>query len=70
MKELTEQQKDAAIKHMQGAKPKFHKGRYGTKYDYHTCGACGCDITVVYDYCPNCGTRILWDSPRCLTGQV
>lgn len=52
-----------------GAKPKFHKGRYGNRYDYYTCGNCGATTkdSVVDNYCHNCGYRILWDNPRCLT---
>lgn len=66
---MTQAQIDAAMRHMEGMQPKFHKGKYGKQYDNHTCGACGFGITVVYDYCPKCGTRILWGSPRCLTGS-
>lgn len=51
----------------EGAKPKFHKGLYGTKYDSYTCGNCGSGIDVIYDYCPKCGYKLLWDNPRCLT---
>jgi len=53
-----------------GVKPRFHKGEYGKKYDYWSCGQCGA-ITKFYtvdNYCHKCGYRILWDSPRCLTG--
>ena len=48
----------------------FHKGRYGKQYDYWTCGNCGSTIKrdVVENYCCNCGYKILWDNPRCLTG--
>ena len=35
--------------------PKFHKGKYGKKYDYLTCGQCGFGITVTDKYCPKCG---------------
>lgn len=66
---MTEAQIEAAMRHMEGIKPKYHKGMYGRKYDFHTCGACGFGVNVVYEYCPKCGTRILWDSPKCLTGQ-
>lgn len=64
---LSDAQKDLALKQMEGAKPKFHKGKYGKKYDNHTCGNCGHGIQVHYDYCPKCGFRLLWDNPRCLT---
>jgi uncharacterized OB-fold protein len=65
---MTEAQERAAIDHMQGKEPKFHKGKYGKNYDYHTCGNCGRTIIITDNYCPKCGTRILWDNPRCLTG--
>ena len=54
----------------EGVKPKFHKGHYGKKYDSWTCGNCGSVIRgdVGDNYCQNCGYRILWDSPRCMTG--
>lgn len=52
-----------------GAKPKFHKGKYGKKYDTYTCGNCGSTLKggVSENYCCNCGYKIIWDSPRCLT---
>lgn len=52
-----------------GIKPKFHKGKYGTKYDSWTCGNCGAELvySVCENYCHNCGYKQLWDSPRCLT---
>lgn len=36
----------------------FHKGKYGKKYDYMTCGNCGAGINVTYDYCPKCAFAI------------
>lgn len=66
---MTEAQIEAAMRHMEGIKPKYHKGVYGHKFDHHTCGACGFGVNVVYEYCPKCGTRILWDSCKCLTGM-
>lgn len=52
-----------------GKKPKFHAGKHGHKYDNYTCGNCG--KTLKYDvgenYCWNCGYRVNWDNPRCLT---
>lgn len=72
-KELTDQLSSANIistlKARIGSKPKFHKGRHGKKYDYYTCGNCGAEVKhgVVENYCFNCGYRILWDNPRCLT---
>ena len=65
---LSEAQQRAALEHMEGRRPKYHKGIYGKKHDYHTCGACGAVVTVGNNYCGNCGTRVLWDDPRCLTG--
>lgn len=50
--------------------PKYHKGLYGRKYDSYTCGNCGTTISrdVCSNFCDNCGFRIKWDNPRCLTG--
>ena len=64
---LSEPQKEHALRMMEGARPKFRKGIYGKQYNSHSCGNCGRGIDVVYDYCPQCGYRILWDNPRCLT---
>ena len=51
-----------------GKRPKFHAGRYGHKYDSWTCGNCGHTILEIgNNYCSECGYRIKWDSPRCLT---
>lgn len=52
-------------------KPKYHKGMHGRKNDTWTCGNCGCGITydVMQDFCSNCGHRLAWEHPRCLTGQ-
>lgn len=49
---------------------KYHKGKYGSKYDSWTCSNCGCGIThsVIQNFCWNCGHRLDWDTPRCLTG--
>ena len=67
---LSEQQKDYAIRAMTGKKPKFHKGHYGKRYDYYTCGNCGAITKDIIDnYCWDCGFRILWDNPRCLTDK-
>ena len=51
-----------------GYKPKFHKGKHIA--DYHTCGQCGAILHygLIPNYCHNCGYRIKWDNPRCLTG--
>ena len=39
--------------------PKFHKGKYGKKYDYYTCGHCGNGISFEVDhFCSNCGFAI------------
>ena len=49
-------------------KPKFSKGKYGKQYDSWICGNCGTwGLQVSWDFCPNCGYRIGWDNPRCLT---
>lgn len=49
-------------------KPKRHKGKYIK--DFYTCGNCAFSVSEIgWDYCPNCGYRIGWDSPRCLTGE-
>ena len=39
-------------------KPRFHKGKYGTKYDSYTCGKCGDVIGVTWKYCAACGKAI------------
>ena len=50
----------------EGVKPKYNKGKYIK--DWYRCGNCAfSSLHVEYDYCPNCGFRIKWDSPRCLT---
>ena len=41
-------------------KPRFHKGRYGKKYDTYTCGNCGYGAHVGYNFCPCCGFAIDW----------
>lgn len=46
--------------------PKWHQGR--SIDDYHTCGACGYNLNILFDYCPRCGRMIKWDTTRCLTG--
>lgn len=47
-------------------KPKYHKGH--SVKDWYTCGNCGHTIHEIhYNFCPNCGYGIKWDSPRCLT---
>lgn len=54
-----------------GVKPKYHKGVYGKKFDSWSCGHCGTTLThdVLNNFCHECGYRILWDNPRCLTGM-
>lgn len=39
-----------------GAKPKFHKGKYGKKYDTYTCGNCGSELNrgLIENYCDIC----------------
>lgn len=51
-----------------GAVPRFHKGKYGKKYDSYTCGHCGSGIGIEANYCSKCGTQANWSNPRCLTG--
>lgn len=47
-------------------KPKYHKGH--SIKDWYTCGHCGFAIhEISYNFCPNCGYGIKWDSTRCLT---
>lgn len=51
-----------------GVKPKFHKGK--SIHDWWTCGNCGHIVSEIgYNYCPECGYAIKWDSCRCLTGR-
>ena len=52
-----------------GIAPKYHKG-IKTAYDYWSCGQCGRRTKdyVGDNFCVECGYRILWSSPRCLTG--
>lgn len=49
-----------------GSKPKFNKGKHIS--DFYKCGNCGCRLHDIIDnWCWNCGYKILWDNPRCLT---
>lgn len=66
---LSEAQVQSALRQMEGAKPRFRKGKCGKQYDAHTCSNCGVTLSVVYRYCPGCGFRLLWDNPACLTGN-
>lgn len=66
---LSEAQKELAIRQMEGCRPRFRKGVYGKQYDSHTCSHCGAVVAVHYNYCENCGFRLLWDNPRCLSGK-
>lgn len=50
-------------------KPVYHRGLYGSKYDSYTCRNCGDVLSIGDNYCPNCGTKVKWDSTRCLTGH-
>ena len=65
---------ERANKMNNGIKPKYHKGK--SVKDWHTCGQCGVTVeqsgadAVLNDFCWNCGYRIKWDDPRCLTGKV
>ena len=66
LKEVDEEIKVRVIRRMRyefnkdmPVKPKFHKGKYGKKYDYFTCGQCGFCIDVTIDkFCPNCGYMV------------
>jgi len=67
---ISEPQKQYAVDAYVGAKPKFHKGVYGRKHDYYSCGHCGSTLKDIVDnFCWNCGYRILWKNPRCLTDK-
>ena len=47
-------------------KSKYHKGH--SIKDWYTCGHCGFTIhEISFNFCPNCGYGIKWDSTRCLT---
>lgn len=49
-----------------GKEPKYNKGKHIP--DWYTCGNCGCGLHYITDnWCWNCGYKILWDNPRCLT---
>ena len=51
-----------------GVRPRYHKGRHIK--DWYTCGNCGFNISEIgYNFCPNCGYSIKWNSTRCLTGK-
>ena len=58
--QLSKAQKELALKQMEGVEAKFHKGRCGKKYDYHTCGNCGHGISKGYKHCVNCGFKLIW----------
>ena len=47
------------IMQRQPVKAKFHKGQYGHKYDYWTCGNCGCVVAeATWKFCAECGKAI------------
>lgn len=50
-----------------GKKPKRIKAIYSRYKDYYNCGKCGRRIQIQDNYCAGCGTKILWENPRCLT---
>lgn len=50
---------------LDGAKPKFNKGKYIK--DWYTCRNCGSTVEIGHNFCPNCGYKLLWDGVRCLT---
>ena len=66
---MTDEQKLERYEKMNiGYKPKFHKGK--SVKDWWTCGQCGTTVFdgVTSNFCMNCGYRIRWNNPRCLTG--
>ena len=66
---MTDEQKLERYEKMNtGYKPKFHKGK--SVKDWWTCGQCGATVFdgVTSNFCMNCGYRIRWNNPRCLTG--
>lgn len=49
-----------------GVRPNRYKHK---SFDYYKCGQCASSIhDISYNFCPNCGYRIKWDSIRCMTG--
>lgn len=68
---MTEPQRILALSQYEGTKPKLVKGIYSKKHSYYKCGNCGATLKhdIVENYCFNCGYRVLWDNPRCLTGH-
>ena len=68
--ELSVPRAERAFRAEFGMKPKYHKGKYGKKYDTWTCRQCGSELVhgVCENYCHNCGYRVIWDNIRCLTG--
>ena len=64
---------DRADRMNKGIKPQYHKGK--SINDWYTCGQCGAMLNkaasddVLNDFCWQCGYRIKWDNPRCLTGR-
>ena len=64
---ISKDEEDYAFKKQNGAKPITH---FPTKWNsYYECRICGKRIgDIVYNFCPSCGYKILWSSPRCLTG--
>ena len=66
---MTDEQKLERYEKMNiGFKPKYHKGKHVK--DWWTCGQCGTTVFdgVTSNFCMNCGCRIRWNNPRCLTG--
>lgn len=50
-----------ALARMSPMEPKFHKGKYGSRYDNYTCANCGSILSsITWHFCPNCGQCITY----------
>ncbi len=64
---IAQEEEEYAFKKQDGIKPITRE--FATWRLYYECGNCGKRIgDIVYNYCTSCGYKILWSSPRCLTG--
>ena len=50
-----------------GVAPKVQRANYKRYGTFYNCGECGRTLKINDSFCGNCGTAILWSSPRCLT---